>query len=94
VSPDNVHETGVSPAGQSGPPIAAAESRADRVNWKKEMVTDPIPRFVPYTVSGMLEPLGTCAVRKGPIREWQVAGVIRVSVPFRHKCHQVSPAVG
>jgi hypothetical protein len=64
VSPDSVHETGVSPAGQSGPPIAAAESRAGRVNWKKEMVTDPIPRFVSYTVSAMLEPLGTCAVRK------------------------------
>jgi len=64
VSPDNVHETVVSPGRQSGPPIAAVESRAGRINWKKEMVTDPIPRFVPYTVSGMLEPLRTCAVRK------------------------------
>ncbi len=43
VWPDNVHETGVSPAGQSGCPIMAAEG--SKSNSEKGLVTAPIRGF-------------------------------------------------
>ena len=44
VWPDNVHETGVSPSGQSRSPIMAAEPTG-RANSKKDLVTGPIRDF-------------------------------------------------
>jgi hypothetical protein len=50
VSPDNVHETGVSPGGQSGSPIVAAEveqvERHRRKTWSQAESGDSVP-FTP-----------------------------------------------
>ena len=44
MSPDNVHEIGVSPSGVTGSPIVAGEG-AGRANSKKDLVTGPIRGF-------------------------------------------------
>jgi hypothetical protein len=45
VSPDNVHETGVSPSGQFGSPIVASRGGTGRANSEKDLVTGPIRAF-------------------------------------------------
>jgi hypothetical protein len=45
VSPDNVHETGVSLDGQSGSPIVAAEAQQVE-QLEEDLVTGPDPRFL------------------------------------------------
>ena len=49
VSPDNVHETGVSPGGRFGSPIVAAEAEQVERKSKKDLVTGPRSEvFVPF----------------------------------------------
>jgi hypothetical protein len=45
VSPDNVHETGVSPGGQSRSPLVSRGGAAGRANSNKDLVTGPIRCF-------------------------------------------------
>jgi hypothetical protein len=45
VSPDNVHETGVSPGGQSRSAHRGPRGRTGRANSKKDLFTGPDPRF-------------------------------------------------
>jgi hypothetical protein len=48
-SPDNVHETGVSPGGRYRSPIVAPEAEQGRENSEEDQVTGPIEVFVPYS---------------------------------------------
>jgi hypothetical protein len=47
-SPDNVHETGVSPGGQSGSPIVAAEAEQVERTRRKTWLSAQSEVFVPY----------------------------------------------
>src|SRR6266508_3290918 len=51
VSPDHVHETGVSPGGRSGSPHRGRGGGAGRANSKKDVVKSPDPRFLCLTGS-------------------------------------------
>ncbi len=50
VSPDNVHETGVSPGGQSGSPIVAAEAEQVERTRRKTWSRARSEVFVPYSL--------------------------------------------
>jgi hypothetical protein len=86
VSPDNVHETGVSLDGQSGSPIVAAEGGAGRANSKKDLVTARSEVVVPYRRVQRACSLGS-EVECGGLRSRPGTGPKRSSIcgdPARH----------